>query len=507
MRIAFRVDGSEAIGTGHIVRCLTLADRLSRDGHACQFVVRAHGGTPASLIEARGYPCAILPQADGEGCNELAHSRWLGTSQARDAAETRAALDGTVDWLVVDHYALDHRWQSELRAVASQILVVDDIADRVHDCDLLLDQNLQGDRDRYAGLVPAGCRLLLGPRYALLAPRFAELRAKAGAMRPDGAVLVYFGGVDAQGATLTALDALADADLGDRRIDVVVGDLNPHRAAIVEWCRLRDQAHFHGGGTDMPALMAEASLAIGAAGTTTWERCCLGLPTILVTIAENQRAGALALAREGAAIWVGDHAEISAATLAAALRTLFAAPHLAEVVASSAARLVDGHGAHRVAYAMFSDAIDLRPAAADDCDRIWEWRNDDRTRRHSRDPSPVALETHRKWFTSTLSSPDRILLIGECEGDPVGVLRYDRTGDTATISVYLVPGREGRGEGARLIRTGSRWLASHWPTVTAIDAEILEINRASAGAFAAAGFSRFLSHYRCPLTPGTQSSS
>lgn len=507
MRVAFRVDGSEEIGTGHIVRCLTLADRLSRDGHACQFVVRAHSGTPTSLIEARGYACAILPETDGEGCDELAHSRWLGTSQAKDAAETRAALDGTVDWLVVDHYALDHRWQSALRAMTRNILVIDDIADRMHDCDLLLDQNLQGDRDRYAALLPASCQRLLGPRHALLRPRFAELRAKTGSVRPDGPVLVYFGGVDAHGATLTALAAVAEADLGDRRIDVVVGDLNPHRAAIIEWCRLRGHAHFHGGGTDMPALMAEASLAIGAAGATTWERCCLGLPTILVTIAENQRAGAAALAREGAAIWVGDQADISTATLAAALRTLFAAPHLAEVVASRAARLVDGDGAYRVTRAMLGDAVDLRPATADDCDRIWEWRNDGRTRRHSRDPSPVVLETHRKWFTSTLSNPDRILLIGECDGDPVGVLRYDRTGDTATISVYLVPGREGRGEGARLIRTGSRWLANHWPTVTAIVAEILEINSVSAGAFAAAGFSRFLSHYRCPLTPGTQSSS
>lgn len=507
MRIAFRVDGSEEIGTGHIVRCLTLADQLSREGHACQFILRAHGGTPASLIEAQGYPCTILPEPDGEGCDELAHSRWLGTSQARDAKETRAALGGPVDWLVVDHYALDHRWHSKLRTATSHILVVDDIADRVHDCDLLLDQNLQGDRDRYAGLIPADCRSLLGPRYALLRPRFAELRAMAGTFRPDGSILVYFGGVDAQGATLTALDAVAEANLGDRRIDVVAGDLNPHRSAIIEWCRQRDRVFFHGGGTDMAALMTEASLAIGAAGATTWERCCLGLPTILVTIAENQRAGAAALAREGAAIWVGDQVDVSAATLAAALRTLIAAPHLAEMVARRAARLVDGDGTRRVVRAMLGDAINLRSATAGDCDRIWEWRNDSRTRRHSRDPSEVALESHRKWFASTLANPDRILLIGECDGAPVGVLRYDRTGDTATISVYLVPGREGRGEGARLIRSGTRWLAGHWPAVTAIEAEILEINKASAGAFAAAGFSPFLSHYRCLLTPGAQLSS
>lgn len=507
MRVAFRVDGSKEIGTGHIVRCLTLADQLSREGHACQFVLRAHRGAPASLIEGRGYPCALLPEPDGLGCDELAHSHWLGTSQARDAKETREALDGPVDWLVVDHYALDHRWHSGLRTTTGHILVVDDIADRVHDCDLLLDQNLQDGRDRYAGLIPAGCQSLLGPRYALLRPCFAELRAKASAIRREGAVLVYFGGVDAHGATLTALDAVAKAELGNRRIDVVAGDLNPHRPAIIEWCQRRDRAFFHGSGTDMAALMAEASLAIGAAGATTWERCCFGLPTILVTIAENQRAGAAALARTGGAIWVGDQADVSAATLAAVLRTLVAAPHLAEVVADRAARLVDGDGARRVTRAMLGDAIDLRPATTDDCDQIWEWRNDSRTRRHSHDPSEVTLESHRKWFAATLSNPDRILLIGECDGEPVGVLRYDRTGGTARISVYLVPGREGRGEGTRLIRSGSRWLAGYWPTLKAIDGEIRETNRASAGAFVAAGFFRYLSHYRYVLTPGTRPSS
>jgi UDP-2,4-diacetamido-2,4,6-trideoxy-beta-L-altropyranose hydrolase len=499
MRIALRVDGSDRIGTGHVVRCLTLADRLAEAGHACHFVMRDHLGAPTGLIETRGFPLTLLPRVDGSDTGGLAHSHWLGTSQDRDAMDMLAALKEPVDWLVVDHYALDQQWHRALRPSARHILVIDDIADRIHDCDLLLDQNLQGAAGRYDGLVPPACHVMLGPQYALLKPRFASLRDDRTATEGDGAILLYFGGIDAEGATLTALEAVAGAELRHRPIDVVVGDRNPHRAAVADWCAAHSNARFHGGGSDMAALMANAALAVGAAGATAWERCCLGLPTILVTLAENQKPGAAALAREGAAIWLGDFPEVSAETLAAALRTLDAAPHLADVIGRRAAALVDGRGTDRVVRAMDREPIVLRRAGPDDCDAVWTWRNDERTRRHSLDPAPVPLDDHRRWFSSSLANTDRALLIGESAGEPVGVLRYDRVADSATISVYLVPGREGRGEGARLIRAGSDWLVRNWPDVRAIDAEILEANQASSRAFAAAGFIAHLSLYRRSL--------
>jgi len=489
VQIAFRVDGSEAIGTGHIVRCLTLADHLSHEGHSCHFIIRDHPGAPVALIEAKGFSCSLLSPPDGTGREELAHASWLGISQARDAEESLAALQGPVDWLVVDHYALDYRWHVLMRSIASKILVIDDIADRRHDCDLLVDQNLQIRSGRYEGLVPPACDVMLGPRYALLRPRFAELRVAMTEVRPDGPALVYFGGVDSQGATLTALTAFSEPDMRDRPVDVVVGDLNPHRETIHRWCVERGNARFHSGGSDMPTLMARASIAVGAAGVTAWERCCLGVPTILVTIAENQKPGAAALARECAAIWVGEAGSISSDTIAAALRTLYAAPSLVTALSHRAAALVDGRGTGRIARAMASAPITVRTATADDCLPVWEWRNAEQTRRYFHDPAPVPIDDHRRWFARSLQNPRRALLIGERSGEPVGVLRFDKRDDAvALVSIYLIPGREGKGEGTQLLLAGHDWLARNWPDVTAVEAEVLHANKASSAAFLSAGF-------------------
>lgn len=495
MRIALRVDGSDLIGSGHVIRCLTLADRLAEMGHTCHFIMRDHVGTLREIVEKRGFPVSLLPRSRKVEIDDLPHSHWLGTSQDHDADETRTALKKAVDWLVVDHYALDQRWHRALRPLARRILVIDDLADRVHDCDMLLDQNLQVEMGRYDGLVPRSCHMMLGPQYALLKPRFAELRGSRKAANPDGAILLYFGGVDAGGATLVALDAVARSGTA-RPVEVVAGNRNPHRAAIVQWCAAHDKSRLHGDESDMPALMANAEIAIGAAGATAWERCCLGLPTILVTLAENQRPGATALANEGAAVWLGDLADLSVETLAATLQTLDAAPHLSAAIGNRAAALVDGRGADRVARAIGQEPITLRQAREDDCDAVWAWRNDERTRSHSLDPAPVPLDQHRRWFSSSLANPARTILIGEIAGEPVGVLRYDRVDEEMTISVYLVPGREGRGEGARLIRAGTDWIIRTWPTIRAIDAEILDANKASIRAFESAGFSVHLSCYR-----------
>lgn len=497
-RIALRVDGSDRIGSGHVFRCLTLARRLAELRHACHFVMRDHVGTLAPLVEGQGFPVTRLPFADEADSHELLHSHWLGTSQARDADETCAALKEAVDWLIVDHYALDQRWHRAVRPLARRIFVIDDMADRTHDCDLLLDQNLQFAPGRYDGLVPTDCQMMLGPRYALVKPEFAELRKDAAGRTGEGSLLLYFGNVDADGATLTALDAV-DKSGTSRPVDVVAGDRNPHRAAIKQWCATRTDTRLHGGGSDMSRLMAGAAIAIGAAGATAWERCCLGLPTILISLAGNQRPGAAALAKEGAAIWLGDLDGLSVETLAAALRTLDAAPNLARLIGNRAGTLVDGLGTDRVVRALTREPLSLRPARPEDCDDIWAWRNDERTRRHALDPAAVSLDQHRRWFSASLDNADRIILIAETGGIPVGVLRYDRAGECVTISVYLVPGKEGRGEGARLIRAGTDWISQRWPDVGMIDAEILDANTASIHAFESAGFHPHLSHYRRDL--------
>ena len=213
MNIAFRVDASLQIGTGHFVRCLTLADELSRFETAVRFVSRHMPSHFRDLLRDRGYEFADVggvPASAATGAGD--HAPWLGTTQAGDAAGTILALsDRAWDWLVVDHYALDAEWEGRLRPSVRGILIIDDIADRRHDCDILLDQNRFADMEtRYAGKVPPHCQLLLGPRYALLRREFSRLRAclepRSGAVRR---VLIFCGGVDAENVTETAVEALA----------------------------------------------------------------------------------------------------------------------------------------------------------------------------------------------------------------------------------------------------------------------------------------------------------
>lgn len=504
MEFAFRVDASDAIGTGHLMRCLTLADALAAAGHACRFIMRALPGNLADLPVSRGHGVATLP-APGpeEPCDgDLVHSAWLGVTRKRDAAETSAALGAKVDWLVTDSYAIEAGWQTALRDRARRILAIDDLADRPFDCDILLDQNLQAAPDRYVGLIPDHCTTLIGPKFALLRPEFAAQRAAPSVREPDR-ILIGFGGIDAPGATLLALEALALAKMDRRPVDIVAGPRNPHLPAIQAWCAARPNAALHWN-ADLAGLMARAGLAIGAAGATAWERCCLGLPTILVTIADNQKPGAEALARANAALWAGDVSDLTVADLAAMLRTIDRAAILQDIIATHSKAICDGKGAIRVVNAIAASEILIRPAEYDDCDAIWRWRNHPDTRRHSLDSKEVDLNTHRDWYAKALADPRRNLLIGEMAGLPVGVLRFDVAESAALTSIYLVPEWTGRSIGPALLRRGIEWLRHNRPGVRVVDAEILGSNIASLHAFRQVGFVTSKYEVKLPL-PGASS--
>jgi UDP-2,4-diacetamido-2,4,6-trideoxy-beta-L-altropyranose hydrolase len=299
MRVVIRTDASIRIGTGHVIRCLTLADALRRQGAACRFICRALEGHMAAAIRARGFDCTLLPAPEGPApVGPPDHAHWAGVDWRRDAEETRAALGSAPDWLVLDHYAFDARWEQAVCPADTRLLVLDDLADRPHNADLLVDQNLGRRAEDYDGLVPDHCKRLIGPRYALLRPEFAERRAEALAARAERAdqgirhLLISMGGVDLPDATSKVLEVLPQCNLPDEaRITVVMGTQAPALervralAAALPW-----QADVRVNVSDMAALMADADLAIGAVGTSALERIALGLPSICVPIAQNQIA-------------------------------------------------------------------------------------------------------------------------------------------------------------------------------------------------------------------------
>jgi len=354
--VAFRVDASLDIGTGHAMRCLTLADALAVSGAECRFICREHPGNLIKQIRSKGYCVRTLPfeadSSEGYGNASPDHAAWLGCHWETDAAQTKAILiDKAPNWLVVDHYALDARWERALQGGYKKLMVIDDLADRPHACDLLLDQNLGREPQDYEALVPAYCQCIIGPKYALLRPEFAALRAYSLQRRqpPDlKRLLITMGGVDQPNATGKVLEALKACALpSDCQITVVMGSaapwLEPVRvlASSMPW-----PTEVLVNVSNMAQIMADSDLAIGAAGSTSWERCCLGLPTLLITLAENQRAGAQALHQAGAARWLGG-AEAIPYELAAILPMLLEGQLMAEM--TQAARvLTEGQGAARV---------------------------------------------------------------------------------------------------------------------------------------------------------------
>lgn len=351
MKIAFRVDASEKIGTGHFMRCLTLANAVRERGAETCFVSRHIPKHFWGMLAQQGHgfmPLAPAPNQQVGG--DLAHAAWLGTSQEVDAQASLAALAiQPWDWVVVDHYALDLRWESALRQATRKIFVIDDLADRQHDCDMLLDQNFYPDMlGRYAGKVPAHCQLLLGPHFALLRDEFNELHEKTRPRQgPVERLLIFFGGVDADNYTGLALRALAEGLGGDIQVNVVLGAQHPFREEIESACAQHGYL-CHVQTTRMAELMVAADLAIGAAGSTSWERCCLALPAIVFSLADNQIEIAKGIEKLGAGRYLQAKAADIESSLRAELCELINDRQRLAEYSRHGYSLVDGKGIDRV---------------------------------------------------------------------------------------------------------------------------------------------------------------
>lgn len=489
MNIAFRTDASDQIGTGHFVRCLTLAIELKKRGASISFLSRNLPAHLEDMLISRGieYISLVADSIDASS-NELTHADWLGISQAKDAwLAIKVLSDKTWDWLVVDHYALDIRWESELRGSVKNIMVIDDLADRQHDCDVLLDQNYYVDKQiRYSGKVPAHCQLLLGPRYALLREEFRALREEVKIRTGDvEKILVFFGGVDVDNYTMKAIDALSAIN-AEIHVDVVIGAQHPYKSQIEAAC-IKNGFICHVQTQYMAKLMADADLAIGAGGTATWERCSLGLPTISLCVAENQRKQIADSAKAGflCAPTPGNDLVYS---ILLSTKSLMQNPALIQLFSNESMKLVDGKGVLRVASSMLHDFIEIKKATQNDTKRLFEWRNQSKIRNASKNSDPILWDEHQKWFDALIQDGNRHLLIGSINDKPVGVVRFDIESDEAEVSIYLVPDGSNVGQGKNLLRASELWLNSNRPEVLRINAIVLTENEASKKLFSDSGY-------------------
>ncbi|WP_306535750.1 UDP-2,4-diacetamido-2,4,6-trideoxy-beta-L-altropyranose hydrolase [Geobacter sp.] len=329
--VIIRADASIPTGSGHVMRCLTLAESLAERGANVSFLCRELPGNLCDHIEARGFRTLRL------------------APEGNDAAESEAVLrKERPNLLIVDHYDLDTAWESPMRPHVGRIMVIDDLANRRHDCDLLLDQNYYADLDsRYRGLVPETCRLFLGPRHALLRREF--FAARSSMKERDGTVtrvLVFFGGSDSTNETGKVLDALARFRGKNLSVDVVVGASNPRREELRKQCAAIPGVAFHCQVQNMARFMAEADFAFGAGGTATWERCFLGLPTAAIVLAQNQLEVIRAVERGGALRNLGWHDDVTVDRIVAELEWAMSNPGAVREMGIRALALM-GSGAAR----------------------------------------------------------------------------------------------------------------------------------------------------------------
>ncbi|MDT8384240.1 MAG: UDP-2,4-diacetamido-2,4,6-trideoxy-beta-L-altropyranose hydrolase [Gammaproteobacteria bacterium] len=346
MRVAFRVDASTTIGTGHVMRCLVLADELRRRGVATLFVCRNHHGNLGERIQERGHGIELLTAStapvNGPEQEMPPHAAWLGVSWEQDCAETEHVLCayGKWDWLVVDHYALDARWESHMKTLTRCVFVIDDLADRPHECNLLLDQSYCGEyQDRYRELVPAHCQCLVGVSHVLLRPEFVEARRMM-ARRHDAVqrIMVNFGGVDQPGATEKALRVVRHVVPDSVAVDVIAGSLNPRLKQIKALCDSGDNIRLHIDCQQMAVLMCQADLAIGCGGVTALERAYLGLVSLVTSNAVNQDQAVADMAQRGMIIPYRDEVD-----LGRQLKTILAStlPTVVDAVNNGTNQIVD----------------------------------------------------------------------------------------------------------------------------------------------------------------------
>ena len=494
MRVMFRADASLSIGSGHVMRCLTLANALNEKGATVEFICRDLPGNLIVYIENKGFTVHSLQgfttskPGVSRSHNNLSHSHWLGVSQEQDVKECESVLKIiNPDWLIVDHYAIDCWWQNELKGHYKKLMVIDDLADRRHECDLLLDQTFGRKEEEYRSLVPQGCQLLLGSKYALLRPEFTRWREYSLRKRVNPKlknIFVTMGGVDPDNVTGQVLEILKACDLPKGlNITIVMG------AGAQKLNKVKQIAGAMPYKTDvkvnvinMAELMANADLAIGASGTTTWERCCLGLPSIQVVIADNQIAIAKLLSAAGVIKYIEDLRELQLI-----INGITESCRKMSFIASS---ITDGRGCEMVCNYVFmrtaaDEGVTLKPADINDCEFVYSLQTE-AAREYSRNPAKPTWGEHSRWFAKTIESDDSVLFVVTLNKHPAGVLRLDDIcGKEIEISIIVAPEYTGRGL-ARI----SLLQAIKLQPGSIFKAVIHEDNLASKSVFSKLGFSK-----------------
>ena len=449
MNFVFRTDVSKKIGTGHITRCLTLAKELKKQGVKCKFICRDQRINFIKKIKNNGFEISILPKL--KQTSKILNTKdtrknyfdWIGVSWREDAQQTINVLNKEkIDWLVIDHYGIDSRWQKKLRPYTNKIMVIDDLANRNHDCDLLLDQNLVDNfKHRYKNILPKHCLALLGPRYAILQPEYKNLHlVTLPRIGPVKNVFVYFGGSNQNRLNNLTLTAFMKLNRQDILLNFVIDLNNPIKDKILKLSKRNKNVKIHKDLPSLAYLMLKADIAIGACGATSWERLSLGLPSIVITIAENQKLIAKELHKKGLIRWLGHYDTVTSKSIHNMLNACI--DQNLESWSNLCKLVTDGRGVEKVASILSLNSktkLIPRLVKKEDEDLILKWKNDPLVRATSINTSIISKKNHKKWFNFCLNNQKicKIFILETKVGVAIGQVRFEKKNKKWYISFSL----------------------------------------------------------------------
>ena len=474
--VAIRVDASTRMGTGHVMRCLTLATKLKEHGVKVIFLSKKHQGNLNNFIKQNGFELLELSAPKQSIESQIDEKLWLGCNYQDDVKECQQALNGLIiNLLIVDHYSLDHQWHKLIKtqhqnnksqAQPLKIMVIDDLANRKHDCDILLDQTLGRETCDYKNLVPNHCQLLLGADFIMLRDEFLQSRQLAKNKRKQTSsvsnILITMGGTDPDNIAEKLLNWLIKFKQSNNKTQVTL--VSNQASPFIENLKAIGTNHswitIVSNPESMSKLMLTADIAIGSSGATAWERCCLGLPSLSIISAKNQSFLNKSLSKAGAIINLGHFSDLNYTNFTESLKQVINVTSSYQEMVTQSFACCDGLGITKVAKALvatLSHDVFLQEASYDDCQVMFNWQSNSEIRKYSHNPEPVKWQQHCDWLKSTLASNNKHLYMIKytCPNShilqSVGILRLDAIQNSQykidacwQISILIAPEYQGK---------------------------------------------------------------
>lgn len=495
MNVVIRADASSNIGSGHIMRCLTLAMSLKKFGFKVSFACADLTGNLVPFIKTKGFEVVLLPVPDALKLLQTPPEyRWQADHQQKDAKfVTQHFQSESTDLIIVDHYGLDVIWHQTIRMLNAKLVVIDDLINRELDCDMVINPNVIAlSTDPYQGLIKkVNCRNLTGPHYALLRPEVYELaHQKRPTSGSNKQVCVFLGYIDPDNVTGKVIEGLLKLRT-KVSIHLILNPLHPNFEALLQQAAEHNNITTYTKFVELIGLFKKCDVVVGAGGGASWERCCLGIPSIQVALTENQVAVCEQLSQQKAIKYLGQGRDITADDVFQVTEMLLSDDVQYQLIADSARNLVDGLGVHRVIAEICEHRsklnlpVFLRTLTKADADMIYEWQHEPNMRRHCRIDAPPDKIEHIKWIDNRVEDTSSLTEVIVHDDVPVGMIRLDWAADMQAMEVSILLTTSVQGFG--IAKLALNLLIARFPE-TPIVAYINEENFTSQHLFRKIGF-------------------